>query len=68
MPHLERRLAALIGRGRGAVQCFARPVYSLGPEGLRRWKFDVREEDGGLDARGKCRDLDDTQSSLGKAV
>ena len=43
-------------------------MNGLSPEVLRWWQFDVRKEDGGLDASGKSRVLDDTESSLGNAV
>ena len=67
MPHLVRDL--LPGLDVVAVRFKASHVQcTASAQGLRRWQFDVREEDGGLDARGKCRVLDDTQSSLGDAV
>ena len=43
-------------------------MNGLSPEGLRWWQYDARKEDGGLDPSGKCRVLDDAESSLGNAV
>ena len=67
MPHLVRRLVTRVRR-RGAVEGFARPMNGFGPEGLRWWQFDVGKEDGGLDASGNRRVLDDTESSFGNGV
>ena len=68
MSYLVHRLVARVRCRRGAVEGFARPMNGLSPEGLRWRQFDVRKEDGGLDASGKSRVLDDTESSLGNAV
>ena len=68
MPNLVRRLVARVRCRRGAVEGFTRLMNGLSPEVLRWWQFDVRKEDGGLDASGKSRVLDDTESSLGNAV
>ena len=68
MPNLVRRLVARVRCRRGAVEGFACPMKGLSPEDFRWWQFDVRKEDGGLDASGKSRVLDDTESSLGNAV
>ena len=68
MPHLVRRLVALVRRRHGAFEGLAHPMNGFSPEGLRWWQFDVGKEDEGLDASGQSRVLDYAESFLGNAV
>ena len=68
MTYIVRRLVSRVGRSRSAVQDFARAINGLSRDGLRWWKLDGGGKDGGLDASGKSRVLDDTESSLVNVV
>ena len=53
------RLVPRVRGGRGVIQDAISPVPRFRPQGFSRRQLNVGKDDRRLDARGKCRFLDD---------
>ena len=57
--HFMWRLVPRVRGGRGVIQDAISPVPRFRPQGFSRRQLNVGKDDRRLDARGKCRFLDD---------